>query len=111
MRPAPFGLLPIALILLVSPSAHAEPPAPTGPIFGVAQDTAPPPSAGTASVLAPIEVRLDYGAAAPCPDERALRSSVAANVGWDPFVTTAPRRLVVRIEHDDKGFEATMKIL
>lgn len=65
--------------------------------------------------LAPVaradEARLDYEATAPdCPSESALRQAVAMRLGYDPFVASADRTVVVRITQTSTGIAATVEM-
>jgi len=58
---------------------------------------------GSASALAadpplPLPARLDYEAAPGCPPASVLRGELARRLGNDPFVKSAPRRVVATIE-------------
>jgi hypothetical protein len=115
MRLSP-GLLVVASVLVISAARADDPPVGRRP-FDAQPDGPAVPAAPAApavpSILAPIPTRLDYirgpGAEA-CPDEEGLRSAVAANVGRDPFVAAAPRRLVARIAREGRGFTAHLEI-
>jgi hypothetical protein len=45
-----------------------------------------------------LTVRLEYAAGAGCPDAADFKTVVSARLGYDPFVDTAPERVLVRIE-------------
>jgi hypothetical protein len=46
-----------------------------------------------------------------CPDEQALRDSVAARLGYDPFNPWAPNTLFMELERDGNGFVARIKLV
>lgn len=46
-----------------------------------------------------------------CPDEAALRSAVAARVGYDPFFAYAPLTVVVDIHRRDDAFAAHIQLV
>jgi hypothetical protein len=89
------------------------------------------PSVGTLSVLAAVALgiagttvassaragvaaRLAYArsaAASSCPDESALRSAVAARVGYDPFFPWAKRTFVVQVWRDRGRYMARLQII
>jgi hypothetical protein len=47
---------------------------------------------------APLTVSLVYAAGPGCPDAADFRAVVTARLGYDPFVESAPRQVLVRIE-------------
>ena len=93
-------LVVLASALILSPASADEPPAGRRPFDAQPDVPAVPPAATAPSILTHIPARLDYSRGPgdeACPDEEGLRSAVAANVGHDPFVAGAPRRLIARI--------------
>lgn len=109
-RSARFALVLALSTLPTSARADEPAPAPHRP-FDVAPDTPIPPK--RSPVAAPLDARLDYArdsGAAACPDEEALRSAVGAILGRDPFVPSAPRRLVAHIAREGHGFVARLEV-
>jgi hypothetical protein len=112
----PHLLVALASTLTISPASADEPPVGRRPFDAQPDVPAAPaaaPAAAAPSVLTPIPARLDYArgpGAEACPDEEGLRSSVAANVGHDPFVADAPRRLIARIVRERGRFVAYLEI-
>jgi hypothetical protein len=104
-------LAPLWMVVAFAVCEHAalgqEPPAPSpssGPIFRSSPD-APP------AVPAPREVvRLIYVPAPGCPDEQALRTSLAGRLGYDPVDPSAPRVLRVVITPAPAGFSALAEL-
>jgi hypothetical protein len=58
--------------------------------------------------------RLEYtrlvGADA-CPDEAALRRSVVARLGYDPFSAQAPRTIAVSVRHEVQGHAGSVRVV
>jgi hypothetical protein len=81
-RAVPYALAPAFVAILLSGSASAA-PRPRG-----------------------VRVRLEYDRgpnARQCPDERALRGEVAAELGWDPFTDAGTWRFHVAIVRKSNG--------
>lgn len=56
-------------------------------------------------------VYLRNPGAESCPDERAVRSAVAARLGYDPFFPYAPTTLFAEVERIEGGYEAHIKLV
>lgn len=68
----------------------------------------------TGGARAGASARLTYArstGAASCPDESALRSAVAARVGYDPFFPWAKRTFVVQVWRDRGRYMARLQII
>ncbi len=79
----------VAATVVFARPVHADAPAP------------PPPA------------RLVYtrgAGAAECPDEAALRASVAARLGYDPFRPDAPRTVVASLARDHDQLRAAVEV-
>jgi len=69
-------------------------------------------SAVAAEPVRTVRFRYQRGAGAEtCPDESALRRSVAARLGYDPFGDAAEGALHVRIEQREQGLGAHVTLL
>ena len=67
----------------------------------------------TRAARAGQDARLDYdrnAGAEACPDESALRRSVAARLGYDPFSPRSKRAVVVRLRHEGAGHRGTVAV-
>src|SRR5690349_20647822 len=93
MRAASLALLAAALLALAPAVGRADDPPAPGPAA-----SAPP-----AAALSPrprIAIRLSYvlGAGTQnCPPEQALHDEVARRMGYDPFTSDAPDRVIVTV--------------
>jgi hypothetical protein len=58
----------------------------------------------------PLKISLSYvvDAALRCPSEREFRQSVIAQLGYDPFRTTAPHRVVAKLYGSERGTEGSI---
>ncbi len=68
---------------------------------------------GTRAVAAP-SARLVYlrnPGAETCPDDAAIRSAVAARLGYDPFVGYAPSTMFAEISRVKTGYHARIKLV
>lgn len=71
-------------------------------------------SASPRDVSAAPSARLVYlrnPGAESCPDEGAVRSAVAARLGYDPFFPYAPTTLFAEIERTSSGYVAQIKLV
>jgi hypothetical protein len=69
---------------------------------------------GTRAANATPTSRLVYSRSSnadSCPDEQALRSAVAARVGYDPFFAWATRTIVANIRRREQAFVATVDLV
>jgi hypothetical protein len=53
---------------------------------------------GREARAAPLTVRLEYAAGPGCPDAAAFKAAVIAQLGYDPFIESAPAHVLIRIE-------------
>jgi hypothetical protein len=53
---------------------------------------------GREARAAPLTVRLEYAAGPGCPDAADFKTVVITRLGYDPFMESAPERVLVRIE-------------
>ena len=69
-------------------------------------------TAGTAS--ASTSARLVYARApeaSSCPDESALRSAVAARLGYDPFFPWARQTVVIQVWRENRKYKARIQLV
>jgi len=66
------------------------------------------PPAGAARA-APLTVRLEYTAGPGCPGAAEFEAAVVAQLGYDPFVESAPEEVLVRIEPRDRTIDGRIE--
>jgi hypothetical protein len=59
--------------------------------------------------VAPLTVRLEYAAGPGCPDVSDFKAVVIARIGYDPFVETAPERVLVHIEPRERAMDGRIE--
>jgi len=79
-------------------------------IFAVAVSIAAAPGVAHAFSTSRLEYSLGPGAEA-CPAELEVRANVADRLGYDPFVESASRTIVVRISRVDENLKATVELV
>lgn len=92
-----------ACISLIAAPAFAQP---SRRLFGTDDSPAP----GAAPPRERVVMRLEYHAAAGCPNDQLVRAAVGAQVRrWDPFAPNAPWQLTVTITRG-AGYEGTAEL-